>query len=121
MRLRSILPAAAITAVAGLAAAPALAHNKVVSRSPAKGATVKPPRSVSVTFDKPIRRGTLKVTGPGGRVASVGSGGRDPRKISRVLVELRRGLKAGGYRASYTIKAPDGHTQKGSFTFRVKR
>ena len=38
----------------------------------------------------PLRRGTIRVLGPGSRVVSVGKGGRDPRNINRLLVRLKR-------------------------------
>ncbi len=77
--------------------------------------------AASVTFSGPIRRGTIRVTGPGGKLWSVGSGGRDPRNIHRVIVGLRGGKPAGSYRASWAIVAADGHQQSGSFRFKLRR
>ena len=74
---------------------------------------------MSVTFNQTIRSGSIKVTGPGG-TASSSSGGRDPRNIKRLRAPLKRGLRAGSYKASWTIKAVDGHTQRGSWTFRLQ-
>ena len=54
-------------------------------------------------------------------VVSVGKGGRDPRNINRLLVPLKGSLKAGSYKASWTIVAADGHARQGSFSFRLKR
>jgi methionine-rich copper-binding protein CopC len=110
------------TASAALAvtAAPALAHTEVKSTSPSKGSTAKRSiRSVTVTFTQAIQSGTLRVTGPGRVVVSSGGGGRDPRKVSRLQVPLRRGLAAGRYKARWTIKAVDGHAQHGTFRFRL--
>lgn len=106
-----------------LAPATALAHQKVSSSSPARGSTVKPTiTKVTVTFDGDhIKSGTLKVTGPGGKVVSVGSGGRDPRNDNRLSVKLTSGLKDGSYTVRWTIVAADGHHQSGSFTFKVKK
>ncbi len=114
----SVLAAAALAVAAGTA----LAHTKVTSTSPAKGKTAKTSIDrVTVTFSGPLRRGTVRVVGPGSKVVSVGKGGRDPRNIKRLLVPLKDSLKAGSYKASWTIVAADGHDQKGSFTFRLKR
>lgn len=114
----SILAAALLTVAAGTA----FAHTKVKSTSPAKGKTARTSIDrVTVTFTGPLRRGTLRVVGPGSKVVSVGRGGRDPRNINRLLVPLKGSLKAGAYKASWTILAADGHDQKGSFTFRLKR
>jgi methionine-rich copper-binding protein CopC len=73
-----------------------------------------------VTFNKTLRTGTLRVTGPGGKAVSSG-GGVDPRNVKRLLTGLKGSLKAGSYKASWTITAPDGHRQKGSFQFKLKR
>jgi methionine-rich copper-binding protein CopC len=73
-----------------------------------------------VTFAGPLRSGTLRVAGPGGAAASVGRGGRDPRNVNRLLVGLKGSLRAGSYKASWTIVAADDHRQKGSFQFKLK-
>jgi len=75
---------------------------------------------VQVAFTGPLRSGTLSVRGPRGTVSS-GRGGRDPRKISRLIVPLKCGLVPGRYRASWTVVAADGHRQSGSFLFTLVR
>lgn len=121
MRARLLLLAVAAVLVAVTAVPLALAHTSVKSYSPKRDSSVsRSLRTVSVTFKAPIRSGTLRVVGPGGKTVSVGKGGRDPRKISRLLVELRGGLKAGRYRARWTAKAADGHVQKSSWGFRLR-
>ena len=67
----------------------------------------------------PIRSGTLTVK-RGSRTVSSGRGGQDPRNVKRLRVGLKSGLKAGRYKATWTIKAVDGHTQRGTFTFRLR-
>ena len=120
---RSTIVAALVAgAVAAGPAGDAIAHTKVKSTYPARGSTAK--RSITrviVTFTQQIRSGTISVTGPGGRVVSSGRGGRDPRNVRRLLVGLRGGKSAGRYTARWTILASDGHTQRGSFTFRLAR
>jgi copper transport protein len=114
------LALAAIAAVLALPAA-ASAHVQVKSSSPGAGKTASTSiRAVSVTFTGRLLTGTLTVTGPGGTV-SVGRGGRDPRKLSRVKVRLESGLRAGGYTARWGIVAGDGHSQRGSFRFTLRR
>jgi methionine-rich copper-binding protein CopC len=118
---RFTLALAAAAAVSAVTAATAFAHVEVKSTYPGKGKTVsKNVSSVSVTFSGAIRKGTLKVTGPGGKAASNGSGGRDPRKVSRLRTSMKSGLSAGTYKAKWTMTAADGHTQSGTFTFKVK-
>jgi len=100
----------------------ASAHTEVKSTSPAKGATANTSIArVTVTFTGTLKRGTLRVVGPDGEVASVSNGARDPRNIRRLLVGLKRSLKPGSYTASWTALVADGHTQKGSFRFKLKR
>jgi methionine-rich copper-binding protein CopC len=119
-RLRCLSVLASALALGG--ATTASAHTEVKSTSPASGTTVKTSITrVTVTFTGPLEGGTLRVTGPDGKAASVSNGGRDPRKISRLLVGLKRSLKAGSYTASWTILAADGHKQKGAFRFKLKR
>jgi methionine-rich copper-binding protein CopC len=104
------------------AATAASAHTEVKSTSPAGGATVKSTLTkVTVTFTGELKRGTLRVTGPGGKVVSAGDGGRDPRNTSRLIVGLKRSLKPGSYTASWTVVAADGHKQKGSFHFKLRK
>jgi methionine-rich copper-binding protein CopC len=118
LRSISILATALVLGVAPIAAA----HTEVASTTPAGGATAKTSISkVTVTFTGPVTRGTLRVTGPGGASASVGKGARDPRNVKRVAVALRSSLKAGSYKASWTVVAADGHHQKGSFRFTLKK
>jgi methionine-rich copper-binding protein CopC len=118
-RFTTALTAAAVTSA--VAAATAFAHTEVKSTYPAKGKTAsKRISSVSVTFTATIRSGTIKVTGPKGRTYSSSSGGRDPRSVKRLRVPMKSSKPAGSYKASWTMKAADGHTQRGSFTFKLK-
>ena len=62
------------TALALGVATIALGHTEVASTSPASGATAKTSiKQVTVTFTAPLRRGTLRVVGPGGKVVSTSS------------------------------------------------
>src|SRR4051794_29091078 len=98
---RFSLAFAAAVAVSAVTAATAFAHVEYKSSSPGKGKTASTHlTTVTVTFTGPLRKGTLKVTGPGAKTVSSGSGARDPRNISRVRVPLKSGLKAGSYKAT---------------------
>jgi methionine-rich copper-binding protein CopC len=112
----------AIAAAATLAlAAPAFAHTEVESTSPAAGGKASTAiTKVTVTFGEAIRTGTLKVYGPGGGKVSKGSGGRDPRKITRVRAGLKGSLAAGRYTVKWHATAADGHHQHGSFHFKLR-
>jgi len=118
-KLPTVVAIAAVTS--GVAAATAFAHTGLTSTYPGKGKTAsKRIGWVSATFSGTIRSGTIKVTGPGNRTVSSGSGQRDPRSVKRIRVKLKSGLKAGSYKAAWTMKAPDGHTQRGTFSFRLR-
>ena len=121
MRKKVTTALAASAVVSAIVTATAWAHTEVKSTYPAKNKSVSTKLSkVTVTFTGQIRSGSIKVTGPGRKVVSSGSGGRDPRNVKRLKVPLKSGLNAGSYKASWTMKAADGHTQTGSFTFRLK-
>jgi methionine-rich copper-binding protein CopC len=118
---RFTLALATAASVSALTVATAFAHETVKSTSPGKGKTASTrTSSVTVTFNGQIRSGSIKVTGPGGKVVSSGRGGRDPRNVKRLRVPLKSGLKAGSYKATWSIAAADGHAEKGSFTFKLK-
>jgi copper resistance protein C len=119
---RAIIAAAVAAAVCGATAAGASAHVEIKSTSPKRGGSAGTSvGTVTITFTGPLRRGTVRVTGPGGRVVSNGSGGRDPRSINRLRVSLKGGKSAGRYRVRWTILAADGHEQDGTFRFRLRR
>jgi methionine-rich copper-binding protein CopC len=118
----TIAAIAALFALGTVVVPIATAHVKVKSTSPKRNGSAKTSASaVTVTFSGPLRKGTLRVTGPGGKVYSIGKGGRDPRKITRLLVELKRSKPTGRYKVRWTLVAADGHKQKGSFRFRLRR
>ena len=118
---RPSIAALACAAALTIVPAAASAHSEVVATSPKAGGTASTKvTKVTVTFSGPVRSGTIRVTGPGG-VVSVGRGGSDPRNVNRLTVALKRGLKAGRYTAAWTARAADGHAQRGSFRFRLKR
>jgi methionine-rich copper-binding protein CopC len=118
VRRIAVLGAAVFVATVAVAHA----HFDVKSTSPGKGATAATSlRAAKVTFTGPLRSGTLRVAAPGGKLASVGDGGRDPRNVARLRVRLKDGLSAGRYRARWTAVSADGHPQSGSFRFRLRR
>lgn len=114
-----VLAALALTVVG---AGTAMAHTTVKSTSPKNGSTVaKSLKSVKVLFSGQIRSGTLKVVRVStGKKVSVGKGGRDPRNVKRLTVRLKSGLAKGKYKANWSMVAADGHTQSGSFWFKLR-
>ena len=95
------------------------AHTSVDKVKPS-GSAPSSIRSVTVTFTGVIRRGSIKVFSSRGRVVSKGRGGRDPRNATRLTVPLKKGLSRGRYIARWRIVAADGHSQSGSFRFRLR-
>jgi methionine-rich copper-binding protein CopC len=119
-RHRAIAVLASALALGG--AASAGAHTQVTSTTPASGGTARTTLArVTVTFTGELRNGTLRVVGPGGKVVSASGGGVDPRKPTRLLVGLKRSLKPGSYTVRWTVVAEDGHKQKGSFGFNLRK
>jgi methionine-rich copper-binding protein CopC len=121
MRKKLTTALATTAAASAIVTATAFAHTEVKSTYPGKNKSVSTRlSSVSVTFTGSIRSGSIRVTGPSGTISS-GSGGRDPRNVKRLRVAVKSGAKrAGTYTARWTMKAADGHTQSGSFKFKLK-
>jgi methionine-rich copper-binding protein CopC len=120
MRKQVTSALAATAAISAIVTATAFAHTQVKTTYPGKNKTATTRISaVTVTFTSTIRSGTIKVTGPGGTVSS-GKGGRDPRDVKKLRVPLKKSKRAGTYTARWTMKAADGHTQSGSFKFKLK-
>ena len=115
------MAAFAAAALAALLLVPsASAHEGIVATKPSGSARVGL-KAVVVTFSGPIRSGTLKVFNATGQKASKGTGGRDPRNVSRLRTGLKAGLAPGRYTARVTWVAADGHRQSDSFQFRLTR
>ena len=107
----------ALTASAALlaSAAPALAHDELVSSNPATDATVAvPPTEVVLTFDEAVLPvGTqVVVTGPDGPVSD-GS----PRLEGTAVHQPLLGGPAGKYSVAWRATSADGHPVSGSFAF----
>lgn len=118
---RRVVAALAASALAALLLAPtALAHEEIVSTKPS-GQAKAGLGSVSVTFSGPIRSATLKVFDADSTKVSKGSGGRDPRNVSRARAALKSGLGPGRYTARVKWVGADGHEQSSSFQFRLVR
>jgi methionine-rich copper-binding protein CopC len=107
------------TAVSGglivlLVAAPALAHPKVVARSPEDGATVdQPPSEVSVEFDEIVTNANLEVFDPCG--AQVDDG--NTQTLGRTASVGMSADKAGTYTVRWAVVSEDSHNVRGDWTF----
>jgi methionine-rich copper-binding protein CopC len=99
-------------------AAPAAAHTALVSSSPAAGATVEAPASVSLTFSEAlltIGAGIVVLDAQGVDHASGGVYFPEP---STVQVDVAP-LQPGAYTAQWRVVADDGHPIEGTLPFTV--
>ncbi len=126
MSLSRIQLTAAVAALLG--SAPALAHPKVVSASPAANATVAAPKSVEVRFSEKLvpkfSGADLVMTGmPGmkdhpatnvpGKAAVAADG-------LTLVVTPGKPLAAGSYRLDWHVVSVDTHRVAGSYSFAVR-
>ena len=105
-----------VIAAQALVAAPASAHDELVSTDPAAGSTVATvPSVVVLTFaEPPLTLGMgVDVTGPGGTVSS----GAPTLSGSVIRQGIQPGAAAGSYTVRWRVTADDGHPVSGSFTF----
>lgn len=123
-------PLLSLAAVAALAIpAPALAHPKLVSSSPAANATVAKPARITLNFSEkllaPMSGAQLIMTGmPGmanhppmpikGVKSSVAGNGKT------MIVQLPKPLTAGTYQLKWHAVAGDTHRITGAFSFKVR-
>lgn len=119
---------AACVAVAGFAA-PALAHPKIVSATPAEGAAAANVSQISITFSEPLVAAMSGVD-----VVMTGMPGMDhhePMKMTGVktalaadkvtlVAKLPRVLPAGTYEANWHVVSTDTHRVAGKLNFTVK-
>jgi methionine-rich copper-binding protein CopC len=119
-RAASALAAAAIALVALSTAAPASAHDSVVSTSPAEGATVSEnPGTVSVTLSaeplasESMTTSQIEVTAPDGHVVSSGKA-----EISGATVSIDADIDhEGEHTVAWRSVSADGHPIEGTFAF----
>lgn len=110
---------AAVAALAILAPA-AQAHTEVVSQTPKSGSYAKrSTKAVSVRFSQVVRSGQLRVY-RGSRKVSMGTGRRSSRNAATVTGSIRSRLKPGRYTVRWVVQAADGHTLRGTWSFRVR-
>ncbi len=118
---RSLLSLCTAAVIWVLTAAPAAAHDALISSDPADGATVaRPPLSVVLTFDEPaVAVGTaVVVTDAAGRQVQAGP----PQLIDATVTQpLQPGVPAGTYVVMWRVTSTDGHPVTGSTTFTAQQ
>lgn len=117
----------AVLALTGLGlfalAAPASAHNTLISSNPTEDASLDAgPGTVVLTFDQPVQEGeglnSVAVTGPDGKQWQGGPATVDSNVVSAPVREL--GPK-GTYTIGYRIVSADGHPVSGKVTFTLTK
>ena len=117
----------AVLAMAGLGlfalAAPASAHNSLISSNPSDEASLDAsPGAIVLTFDQPVQAGeglnSVAVTGPDGKEWQGGKATVDSNVVTAPVREL--GPK-GTYTIGYRIVSADGHPVSGKLTFTLTK
>ncbi|MEN5146033.1 copper homeostasis periplasmic binding protein CopC [Brevundimonas diminuta] len=110
----------AASAIIMMSAAPAAAHARLVSATPAEKSTVVAPRVVTLTFSDrvaPAFSGFDVVNAASAKAAIRTQVSQDGRTITGVLA---RPLTAGRYVINWRIASTDGHRMTGSYDFFVR-
>ncbi|GAA3860554.1 copper resistance protein CopC [Saccharothrix violaceirubra] len=106
--------------VALATAAPASAHNVLISSDPKDGATLESgPKEITLTFDQPVQGGegfnTITVKAPDGTQWQ--GDGQPTVKDNSVRFPIRTLGDAAEYTVTYRILSADGHSVPGSLKF----
>ena len=122
MSSRALRRTAALGAVlaTGVAAVPALAHAPVVGTFPANNATASNVRTVSVRFGEAVVTGLITVTRADGSTVAARASGLQPSNKARLRATFARNLPSGRYTVRWRARADDGHSERGTFKFRVR-
>nr|WP_042194663.1 copper resistance CopC family protein [Kibdelosporangium sp. MJ126-NF4]CEL21463.1 Copper resistance protein CopC [Kibdelosporangium sp. MJ126-NF4]CTQ95970.1 Copper resistance protein CopC [Kibdelosporangium sp. MJ126-NF4] len=116
MTLRTLL---LVVALLLATAAPASAHVRLLASDPEPGQALdKPPPSVRLTFDEPLKAPpTITVTDPNGTEWSMGKPTMDD-KVVTVPADAAYGPK-GRYTVNYRVTGQDGHLVTGEVPFDI--
>lgn len=129
MRVFPMLMVAAAATCGSLIPGTAFAHTKVVTSTPAEGATIKPSRVVSLSFSEPLPPATVAASIV--MTAMPGMTDHPPMTIrnfksswssdKRVLtLNLRDALPVGSYDVKWQAAGADGHRATGKVSFTVR-
>jgi copper resistance protein C len=114
---RLAVTGAAVAAVA-LAAAPAFAHAPVKTRTPGPGTSKSDVKRVAITFGEAVITGKISVTKNGKAVAAKTSGMNSKKTV--LSATFSKKLAAGRYKVSWRVKADDGDSETGTWSFTAK-
>ena len=122
--MRFFSPLAVIAAVGLSVSAPAYAHPKLVSSTPAANASVSAPSRITLTFSEglmpKLSGAEIVMTGmPGHRMAVTGFKTSVEGDKTLVLT-LAKPLMAGSYQVAWHVVSTDTHRIQGNLAFTVK-
>jgi methionine-rich copper-binding protein CopC len=122
MSNRTIRRTAALAAVlaTGVAAVPALAHAPVIGTFPKNNSTVSNVRTVNVRFGEAVVTGLISVKRADGSSVPAKASGLQPSNKARLRATFATKLPSGRYTVSWRARADDGHSERGTFRFRVR-
>ena len=117
MRLRALVATAAVLLVPATAA---YAHTPLKSVTPKKGSTAHSAvRDIRATFKASMQAGTLEIKTANGTTVALKSNGLLSSDKAVLRAVPKAPLKSGRYTVNWRARAGDGHSEKGSWTFKV--
>ena len=117
MRLRALAATAAVLLVP---ATVAYAHTPIKSVSPGKNKTAHSSvKSVRATFKAAMQTGTIEIKTSSVNVVALKSNGLRSSNKAVLRAVPRTPLRSGRYTVNWRARAGDGHSEKGSWSFRV--
>jgi len=129
MKFITLFSVAALLAAPLTAPTAALAHTKVVASTSAQGASIKAPRSLTLTFSEallpPTAAASIVMTAmPGmpnhGEMVIRNFTTAWSKDNRTMTLNLRQPLKTGTYELRWQAAGSDGHRMNGKVTFKVR-
>jgi methionine-rich copper-binding protein CopC len=118
---RQLLPLA-LSPMLLLSTTSALPHASVIRSSPPADATLKSaPREVSILFGERVQAPSDAIIVQDGNGARVDQGNARVDGNGHVMRVSLRPLSGGAYIVAWRARSADGHTARGTFTFRVQK
>jgi methionine-rich copper-binding protein CopC len=117
MRLRAL---AALAAVLLVPTSVASAHTPLKSVTPKKNSTQhRAVKEVRATFKAKMQTGIITITTSSGSTVALKSSGLIATNKAVIRAVPRTALGSGTYKVSWRARAGDGHSEKGTWTFKV--
>lgn len=124
MHSRHLLPTLMVATLLCMAAAPAMAHAKLVKADPGPDGNAMPmPAALRLTFSEApeLAFTRVEVTGPDQKELATGKLMAAPDDPDTVIVPLPKDLPDGSYTVDWTAVADDGHKTSGHYGFKAMK